>query len=32
VSKQQSTMVTSSLKGVFLTKGEARQELMGLIK
>jgi len=32
VAKQQSTMVTSSLKGVFLTKGEARQELMGLIK
>ena len=32
VAKQQSTMVTSSLKGVFLTKGKARQELMGLIK
>lgn len=30
-SKQNSTMVTSSLKGVFLEKAEARSELMGLI-
>lgn len=32
VGKQQSTMVTSSLKGVFLEKPEVRQEFMGLIK
>lgn len=32
VSKQHSTMVTSSLKGVFMDKPEARAELMGLIK
>jgi len=32
VGKQNSTMVTSSLKGVFLTKPAARQELMQLIK
>ena len=32
VEKQNSTMVTSSLKGVFLTNSEARAELMGLIK
>lgn len=32
VGKQNSTMVTSSLKGVFLTKPEARQELLQLIK
>ena len=31
-SKQRSTMVTSSLKGAFLDKPEARQELMQLIK
>ena len=31
-SKQHSTMVTSSIKGVFLTKSEARAELMNLIK
>jgi GTP cyclohydrolase IA len=32
VEKQNSVMVTSSLKGVFLTNSEARAELMGLIK
>jgi GTP cyclohydrolase I len=32
VEKQNSVMVTSSMKGVFLTKPEARQELMQLIK
>jgi len=32
VSKQQSTMVTSSMKGVFFTNTPARQELMNLIK
>ena len=32
VGKQHSTMVTSSLKGVFMGKPEARAELMGLIK
>jgi GTP cyclohydrolase I len=32
ISKQHSSMITSSLKGVFLTKPEARAELMGLIK
>jgi GTP cyclohydrolase I len=32
VGKQHSTMVTSSMKGVFLTKPEARAELMGLIR
>lgn len=32
VSKQESTMVTSSLKGAFLTSAGARIELMGLIK
>ena len=32
VAKQNSTMVTSSMKGVFMTKSEPRQELMGLIK
>jgi len=32
VAKQNSTMVTSSLRGVFLTKPEAREELMTLIK
>jgi GTP cyclohydrolase I len=32
VNKQNSTMVTSSLKGVFLTKPAARQELLQLIK
>jgi len=32
VSKQQSTMVTSSLKGVFMTKLEAREELLRLIE
>lgn len=32
VSKQQSIMVTSSLKGGFFTSAEARIELMGLIK
>jgi GTP cyclohydrolase I len=32
VGKQHSTMITSSIKGVFLTKPEARAELMGLIK
>jgi GTP cyclohydrolase I len=31
-SKQHSTMVTSSVKGVFFDKPEARQELMSLIK
>jgi GTP cyclohydrolase I len=32
VEKQNSVMVTSSMKGVFLTKPEARQELMQLIR
>jgi len=32
VAKQNSVMVTSSMKGVFMSKPEARQELMQLIK
>lgn len=32
VGKQHSTMVTSSMKGVFLTKPEARSELLSLIR
>lgn len=32
VNKQNATMITSSLQGAFLTKPEARQELMQLIK
>lgn len=32
VSKQNSTMITSSMKGVFLTENSARMELMQLIK
>jgi GTP cyclohydrolase I len=32
VAKQNSVMVTSSMKGAFMTKGPARQELMQLIK
>ena len=32
VAKQHSTMVTSSLKGIFLEQDETRQELMGLLK
>lgn len=32
IQKQNSMMVTSSLKGVFMTKPEARHELMSLIK
>lgn len=32
VEKQNSVMVTSSMKGVFLTNSEARAELMGLIR